>query len=91
MPLMAQAGVTFDADGNLVVTTIIPPSEFPTAQTPPDIAQAIVDAKAASDAAEAAKEAADKVGADLSSEATTPATGDTPPSEPQPTADTPPT
>jgi hypothetical protein len=88
---MAQAGVTFDADGNLVVTTIVPPSEFPAAQIPPDIATAIADAKAASDAAETAKEDADKVEADLQPEATTTPVGDTPVSEPQPTGESPPT
>jgi hypothetical protein len=88
---MAEAGVTFDADGNLVVTTIIPPSEFPTAQIPPNIAQAITDAKQAETDAAATESDITKVEADLQPEATpTPADGGTTP-EPTPAAESPPT
>jgi hypothetical protein len=83
---MAEAGVTFDQDGNLVVTTIVPPSEFPTAGIPSNVAQAIIDAKAAADAAEEAEQDADKVLVDLGEQAQPDTETDSPPAEPTPPA-----
>jgi hypothetical protein len=64
---VGSCGLSFDADGNLVVTAIFPPGEIPANPASPPDAQTVADADAAVTAAKSAEAAAETVQTDIES------------------------